>query len=285
MSLARIIFALGAVLFLGLAINGRGAAADPKPAPKPFVPIVKRLIIDNWWLTNCYFIVGKKGEAILIDPGDDQEMIDQDKDLYRLLDTQAPIIENILKENKWKLKLIILTHGHIDHIGGIRYLKKKTGAKILMHAADIKNGCPKDTRMFEGGLPKVDRVVKDGEVIKLDGITLKVIHAPGHSPGSICLFTEIDGKPVLFSGDVLLYHSVGRTNFRDGSGDGDLLLKSIKEKLFALPDETLVLPGHYDFTTIGEEKARNPFVKPVPPVEPPPADPKPPVAPPANPPG
>ena len=120
---------------------------------------------------------------------------------------------------------------------------------------------------------KVDRTIVDGEMISCEGMTLKAIYTPGHGRGSTCYFTTWEGKPVLFSGDTLLhyykvaegiYYDTGRTNFKDGTGNQEELYKNIREKLFILPEATIVFPGHYDYTTIGLEKLYSPAVDPSP---------------------
>ncbi|MHB9024558.1 MAG: MBL fold metallo-hydrolase [Armatimonadota bacterium] len=189
-------------------------------------------------------------------------------DQFRPTGAYGPQICKVLKDNKLTLKYIVLTHGHMDHIGSVKYVMEKTKAQILMHAGDVREGYPKDAYRLVGGMPKVARTLSEGEVLTLDGMALQVIHTPGHSPGSICLRTSLKGRPILFSGDTLLYHSVGRTNFRDGSGDEELLFKNIRTKLLTLPDNTLVYTAHTDFfyfkhfaTTIGDEKRLNPFLQ------------------------
>ncbi|OPZ87571.1 MAG: putative metallo-hydrolase [bacterium ADurb.Bin429] len=291
------------------------AAVPTDPVILPPEAQIHHLVVEDFWQTNCFIIAGKNREAIIIDPGDNlvmgtekllvdittgksrkataEELARGDGEsvedphtgkklliygTWRALSRDAERIAKVLDDNKLKLKLIILTHGHIDHIGAVGYLKKKTGAQLLMHAADTRcaDGAippaddpkvpvyPKDAYTLEGGLPKVDRLLKDGDLVKLDGMVLQVIHTPGHSPGGICLRTIYKNRPLLFSGDTLLYHSLGRTNFRDGSGDQELEFKSIRERLFTLPEETIVLTGHYEMTTIGEEKKNNPFLNPPP---------------------
>lgn len=256
------------------------------PVPPPVVPTLPdktrmlTLVVEHFWQTNCYILVGPHNKAIVIDPGDDLEMIDRDatgkKDLYQPNGKDAKRIYEAITKNKLKLEYIILSHGHLDHIGAVGYLKERTGAKILMHGADIRPegdpfaGCPKDARMFKGGLPKVDQALKDGDIISLDGMTLQVMHTPGHSPGGICLLTHYQGKTVLFSGDTLLhyylgidgnYYDTGRTNFRDGSGDQELLYKNVREKLLTLPPDTIVYPGHYEPTIIADERKFSPAAK------------------------
>ncbi len=213
------------------------------------------------------------GEA-LVDPVTQKARISYT--MYRPNGKDAKRIYDVLQAHKLTLKYIVLSHGHIDHIGAIGFLKEKTGAKILMHPDDVRGkdggkldfsagkkviGYPKDTYSVKGGLPPVDELIKDGDLISLDGMVLQIIHTPGHSPGSICLRTRFEGRTLLFSGDILLRHSIGRTNFRDGSGDQMLEFKTIREKLFTLPDDTIVFPGHYETTTIGEEKQNNLFLK------------------------
>jgi len=262
-------------LFSIVAAKPAGDVKDPVPAaPAPQDPThlpkkvqIYRLVVNSFWEVNCFILAGETNQAIVIDPGDELEWMKSDpvapkNDKYRATEAHAKLIYDTLVQKKLKLQYIILTHGHVDHIGAIGYLKKRTGATIMMHADDAKTGYAKDAHMYEGGLPKVDRMLKDGELISLDGMVLQVIHTPGHSPGGICLRTRKGDTPYLFSGDTLLYHSVGRTNFKDGSGNEELLYKNIREKLFTLPENTVVLTGHYQFSTIGEEKKNNPFLNP-----------------------
>ncbi|HEY3375997.1 MAG TPA: MBL fold metallo-hydrolase [Armatimonadota bacterium] len=198
----------------------------------------------------------------------------------------------LLDEQKLTLKYIILTHGHLDHFCAISALCAKTGAQVMMHRDDLRGingakltapdeadivGYPKDAYRIAGLTKRVDRILHDGDLITLDGITLQVLHTPGHSPGSICLRTRQRDKSLLFSGDTLLHwytvHDYagnsytfdnGRTNFLDGSGDEALLYRMIREKLLTLPGDTTVFPGHGLPTTIGEEKKYSPARTPTP---------------------
>ena len=258
----------------GLSALAQQAAPPAQPAPAPTLgdgTKIAVLVVEHFWQTNCYILSGPTGKAIVIDPGDDLDYLGPDH--YRPNGKDAQRIYDYLTTHKLTLQYMIFSHGHLDHIGASKMLKEKTGAIIAMHEGDIKPagdpfaGCPKDTRMFEGGLPKVDRPLKEGDIISTDGMSLRVIHTPGHSPGSMCLLTHFHGKTVVFTGDTLLhyykgidgnYYDTGRTNFRDGSGDQDLLYRMIREKLFTLPDDTVVFPGHYDASTIGEEKKYSP---------------------------
>ena len=215
-------------------------------------------------------------------------------DQFRSTGIYARALLDMLKARNLRLEKIIITHGHLDHIAAMTYLKEQTGAEIIMHESDMRGldgvkltkvdekwptGYAKDAYRIEGITTPVDRAVTDGDLISIDGITLQVLHTPGHSPGSLCLFTRKGTLPMLFSGDTLLHwwyatdifgervqdeegrditFDTGRTNFLDGSGDEALLYRMIAEKLLVLPEETMVYPGHLESTTIGEEKKYSP---------------------------
>ena len=222
-----------------LAMAGCSATAAEQSAAMPPVHI-EILVVHDYWHTNCYLVWGPNRKALVIDPGDN-----------------ADRILAAIKRNRLQVMYIINTHGHIDHIGADAEVKRATGAQLLMHSGDADpQGRPKDAHMFAQGQPKIDRLLRDGDILELDGLKLEVIHTPGHSPGGICLRL---GPDLLFSGDTLLWQTVGRTNFTDGSGNTDLLLRSIRERLFTLGDRVIVLPGHYQPTTIGEERQHNLF--------------------------
>lgn len=194
-------------------------------------------------MANC-FILGCKTtkEAAVIDPGDESN---------RILMALAGL--------KLKVKYIINTHGHFDHVGANRKMKDATGADLLIHSLDVPMLGHLSASASEWGLhaddsPPPDRTVKDGDEIKIGNITLKVIHTPGHTPGGISLYS--DG--CIFVGDTLFAGSIGRTDFP--GGDFDTLISSIRKKLFVLGDDVRVFTGHGPETTIGDEKRHNPFV-------------------------
>jgi len=263
------------VLMLVLAVLGASAQA---PAPKePVLPArakIHTIVVEHFWQVNTYILVGPNKQAIIIDPGDDYEW--EAQELYRANGKDVQRIWDFLQKNKIKLKYMLITHGHIDHLGGIKFLKEKTGATLLMHKADVRPegdplaGQPKDAVLIKGGLVKVDGTIDEGDIITCDGMSLKVLFTPGHSRGAICFLTKQNGVPILFSGDTLLhyytgwdgnYYDTGRTNFRDGSGDEALLYKNVREKLLTLPENTIVYPGHYEPTTVGLERKYSPAMK------------------------
>lgn len=194
--------------------------------------------------TNCYLVWDEKTlEAAVIDPGfEDQRISDS------------------INENKLKVKYILLTHGHFDHLGGVNQIRKLTGAKVLIHENDAD--CLLDPRRnlsvlagMSMVLEPADDYLKETETVSLGELVIRVIHTPGHSKGGICLLAEDQ----LFAGDTLFNTSIGRTDFADG--DLNELLNEIETKLFILDDATTVLPGHGENTTIGYEKMNNPFLK------------------------
>lgn len=197
--------------------------------------------------TNCYFVYrddeeGDKKHALVFDPADNGEH------LY-----------NKLKDAGFEVSAIFLTHGHFDHILGVKKLKELSGASVYANVAekevltDVNKNCTNQI-----GKPydvDADVYLKDGEEITLASITLKMIATPGHTIGSCCYYIEEMGT--LVCGDTLFEQSVGRTDLPTGSES--TLIRSIRGKLFVLPEETQCYPGHGDSTTIGYEKKYNPF--------------------------
>ena len=199
---------------------------------------IKRYTAQNPFGTNVYLVWDEESKkAFLVDPGSP-------------LDEAVQLIE---KENL-ELDYIILTHAHGDHTGGLSYFREKyPEAKLVAGAHEKKMLMNRDISYGDGGI-KADINVKDGDTLTVGTMDLKFIECPGHTPGGISILVD----NVLFSGDTLFRRSVGRTDLP--GGDWEALLSTLKEKLFVLPDETLVLPGHMEETTIGYEKRYNPFV-------------------------
>jgi glyoxylase-like metal-dependent hydrolase (beta-lactamase superfamily II) len=161
------------------------------------------------------------------------------------------------------IKTILLTHGHIDHIVGAEKVKQGTGAKIAICQKDmwLYDHVGEQGRMFGFGareLPTPDAFLKDGDELAFGKHRLRIIETPGHSPGSVCLKGELDGKPVVFTGDTLFCQSIGRTDL--WGGDMGEITRSIQKKLFTLDPTALVLPGHGDPTDVKTEKETNPYV-------------------------
>ncbi|HEY1938837.1 MAG TPA: MBL fold metallo-hydrolase [Candidatus Angelobacter sp.] len=195
---------------------------------------------------NCSVIGDEQThEAMVIDPGD-----------------QIEGILEILRQEKLTLKQIVITHAHIDHVGGAMKLKAATGASILMNKDDYALLKMLDMQaawigMRPPGDVQVDEAVGQGRVLKIGEISSSVIHTPGHTEGSICVYFPEEKK--LIAGDTLFAGSIGRTDLPGGSMEK--IMRSLHTQVLALPDETEVVPGHGPVTTIGEERETNPFLQ------------------------
>jgi hydroxyacylglutathione hydrolase len=195
---------------------------------------------------NCSILGDEQThEAMVIDPGD-----------------QIDEILKILAEEKLTLKQIVITHAHIDHVGGAMKLKKATGAPILMNQSDyaLLKMLPMQAAwvgMRPPGAVEIDEPVADSALLQIGGIPVNVMHTPGHTEGSICLFLPEQQK--LIAGDTLFAGSIGRTDLPGGSMHK--IMQSLHTRVLALPDETEVTPGHGPQTTIGDERETNPFLQ------------------------
>ncbi len=185
------------------------------------------------------------GEAIVIDPGDEIE------------DILA-----ILEKHTLKVKAIVITHAHIDHIGGAAKLKASTGAPVLMNARDQELYNHLDTQAEWVGMANpsrttIDAEAREGLALMLGEAAFQIIETPGHTQGSVSIWIPSENK--LVAGDTLFRDSIGRTDLP--GGDGRQILRSIKNQLLPLPESAVVIPGHGSNTTIGREKERNPFLQ------------------------
>jgi glyoxylase-like metal-dependent hydrolase (beta-lactamase superfamily II) len=208
--------------------------------------IMVKGIVVGVFQENCWVIGSRQsGEAICIDPGD-----------------QPAEILALARDMGVRIKKIVNSHAHIDHVCGIAGVKSGTGADFYLHHQDLdllRDGFDISASRF--GLmpdqrpPMPDAFIEDGDTIEIDGVDLRVITTPGHTPGSVSYYT----KGLLFSGDTLFKDSIGRTDMPGGSFEEEM--NSICDKLLTLPEDTVVLPGHMAQTTIGDELKYNPFVR------------------------
>jgi len=204
--------------------------------------IIERLEVGSY-ATNCYIVGAESSKAgMIIDPG-----------------AEGGWILQIVKDLGLDIKLIVLTHAHMDHMGALAEVKTATGAELAIHADDartlqVRRPSSVSSPIAAPAFPQPERLLKGGDSIEVGDLRFLVLHTPGHTPGGICLM----GGGVVFSGDSLFNFSVGRS---DGPGGSHRqLIDAIVTKLMVLPDSTIVYPGHGPESTIGNERAGNPFL-------------------------
>jgi len=208
---------------------------------------IDRLILGAYE-TNCYVLRNCEAakDCLIIDAG-----------------LGASKLINFLKEHELNPLAVVLTHGHIDHIAGVAALRTEfPDIKVYIHKLDADMLTEPHTNLSamtgaNFSIEPADFSLDEQSIIAQAGVKLSVLHTPGHTPGGICLYSKDEG--VVFTDDALFADSIGRTDFPNGSMSQ--LLKSIREKLFTLPDETKVYPGHGPITTMAHEKAHNPFLQ------------------------
>jgi len=230
------------------------------PAPDPIAAssdekIIHEILPVGMLQCNCSVIGDPQTrEALVVDPGD-----------------EADKILAILAKHRLTVKAIVSTHAHIDHVGGLRKMQQATGAPVLMHGDDMELYRHLDIQAAWIGLRapdpvEIDQLLREGDTLRWGRFVASVLHTPGHTPGSISLYLAPQNNdhaggdvPKLFAGDTLFAGSIGRTDLWGGSLER--ILRSIHQKLMVLPDETIVYPGHGGVTTIGQERAANPFLE------------------------
>ncbi len=192
---------------------------------------------------NCFIIANEgTGESLLVDPGDEPD---------RILD--------VINENEFKVKYLVCTHAHFDHVGAVPEIKKETNAKIVIHRDEVSiyEKVPDLSALFGfeiDPLPEPDILVLEGDQLVVGDLKFQILHTPGHSPGGICLY----GEGIIITGDTIFAGSVGRTDLY--GGDIEKLKKSIK-RLMTLPEEVKIFPGHGPQSTIGYERNNNLFYR------------------------
>jgi glyoxylase-like metal-dependent hydrolase (beta-lactamase superfamily II) len=227
--------------------------------------MIHEVLPVGWLQCNCSILGDPEThEALVVDPGDEVE---------RVLE--------VLHRHSLNVRAIVSTHAHIDHVGGLQKLQEATGAPVLMHGDDLELYRHLDKqaewlRVPPPLLARVDQLLREGDTVRWGGYAASILHTPGHTPGSVSLYfsprahrvlpahagrveAAEEGNGMLLAGDTLFAGSIGRTDLWGGSPED--ILRSIHGKLLVLPDQTLVYPGHGPATTIGEERASNPFLQ------------------------
>jgi glyoxylase-like metal-dependent hydrolase (beta-lactamase superfamily II) len=193
---------------------------------------------------NCYIVGDESGEGALIDPGD-----------------EAARIAVAVEQTGLEIGSIILTHSHIDHVGAVVELAEEYSCPVLLHAEaeEMLQAVQQQAVMMGvkfGKVPQIDRYIGSEETLEVGGVRLRSLYTPGHAPGHLAFHVESEG--VVISGDAVFAGSVGRVDLPGGSME--VLMKSIRDEILTLPEETRLYPGHGPATTVGEERVNNPFL-------------------------
>ena len=204
--------------------------------------------VCNAFAENSFLLFDHTGECIFIDPGFDTE-------------AERKALSDFVREQKLKPKMIALTHGHLDHVWGSLWLSRTYTIPMAAHPneAMLLQYAPAFAQRYGFSMempPNISMELQEGELLRFGESELRMLHVPGHSPGSIVFYCEAQG--FCIAGDVLFKESIGRSDLP--GGNHEQLVSGIREKLMVLPENTLVYPGHGDTTTIGHEKAFNPFL-------------------------
>jgi hydroxyacylglutathione hydrolase len=202
-------------------------------------------IVVGAFQVNCYIIATGTGQALVVDPGDD-----------------AGQIAVSLREQNLSVAAYLITHGHMDHVGGLGEITRLFPAPVAMHPADAAWAFTPANQALPyyetpGHPAAIERELADGQKYNDSGISYEVLATPGHTPGGVCFY--FPAEKALFSGDTLFSGSIGRTDF---PGSDETLMEQSLLRLTGLPDDTFVYPGHGPRTTIGREKKHNPFLRP-----------------------
>ncbi len=204
--------------------------------------MILHTVVTGFLEANCYILgCEETNKAVVIDPGEDGDTI---------------IL--VIEENRLNPVYILLTHGHSDHIGAVRILREKYDSRILLHKDDerLYLSAPAYAEFFGFEMdkpPPLDGYIEAEKKIRIDGFDLTVLHTPGHTMGSVCFL----GESEVFTGDLIFSGGVGRTDLP--GGNGEMLYDSIMRKIFTLPDNTIIYPGHGPSTTVFDEKRNNPI--------------------------
>ena len=210
--------------------------------------LIKRFVFNDFRV-NTYLVADEASNiAVIMDPG-----------MYT--ERERIAIDELIKQYKFDVAAILLTHGHFDHWLGVSFFQQR-GIKVMMNKADefvIEKSATiaPDYNISIGDLPKIDEYLIDGQIISFGPLSFRVIHTPGHSPGHVCF--QMSAEKVIFTGDLLFKNTIGRTDIP--AGDYDQIVKSLKEKILTIKEDYTVFPGHGSETSIVDEILNNPFVQ------------------------